>query len=270
MAKKSGMERLAGAAQHAKALKDIIKAFMKGGWHAAALQALKHYWPQLLALALVLIMLPVIVFCCLPAMMFGFDNSTNTEISSLNVQANNVSSYYDRYSEYCSARVEKIKSSVVGSSSESSGGDDDVHQPEKSTETVNYETEIIGEAMAKNWLIALHSVSTGNDLNAMSEQSIKDFVAKSIVYTLEDKPEKTETAESGENLDDTVHEVENSSEENSNTESSDADTKILKIRYLTPEEFMAEYSYSDSDRNWAQLMYNTLQKGNNSVAASQR
>lgn len=264
------MERLAGAAQHAKALKDIIKAFMKGGWHAAALQALKHYWPQLLALALILIMLPVIVFCCLPAMMFGFDNSTNTEISSLNVQANNVSSYYDRYSEYCSARVEKIKSSVVGSSSESSGGDDDVHQPEKSTETVNYETEIIGEAMAKNWLIALHSVSTGNDLNAMSEQSIKDFVAKSIVYTLEDKPEKTETAESGENLDDTVHEVENSSEENSNAGSSDADTKILKIRYLTPEEFMAEYSYSDSDRNWAQLMYNTLQKGNNSVAASQR
>ena len=36
MANKSGMDRLADLAHHAKALKDIIKAALRGGWHAAA------------------------------------------------------------------------------------------------------------------------------------------------------------------------------------------------------------------------------------------
>lgn len=42
--------------------------------------------------------------------------------------------------------------------------------------------------MEENWFIALHSVTTGNDLNAMSEQSVREFVEKSIVYTVEDMP----------------------------------------------------------------------------------
>lgn len=37
LANKSGMDRLADLAHHAKALKDIIKAALRGGWHAAAL-----------------------------------------------------------------------------------------------------------------------------------------------------------------------------------------------------------------------------------------
>lgn len=266
MAKKSAMEHIAGAAQSAKALKDIVKAFAKGGWHAAALQAVKHYWPQILAVCLVLILLPVIIFCCLPAILFGFGSSKDSTVSSMNVQASTISGYYDRYEEYCNARVDEIKKSVTGGDSESSG-DDTVHQPEES-EKVNYETVISGEAMAKNWFIALHSVSTGNDLNAMTEQSVKDFVAKSILYTVEDKPEETESSEtesttSSDSSDGTAHEVEGSSEsssEESSSEEDSTDTKILTIRYLTPLEFMAEYNYSDSDRNWAQLMYQTLQE----------
>lgn len=266
MANKSAMEHIAGAAQHAKALKDIIKAFMQGGWHAAALQAVKHYWPQILVACLVLLLLPVIIFCCLPAMLFGFGSSTDSTVSSMNVQASTISGYYDHYEEYCNARVDEIKKTVTGENTESSG-DDTVHQPEES-ENVNYETVISGEAMAKNWFISLHSVSTGNDLNAMTEQSVKDFVAKSIVYTVEDKPEETEStetesSESSNSSEGTAHEAESSSEsssEESSSEEDDSDTKILTIRYLTPLEFMAEYSYTDADRNWAQLMYRTLQE----------
>lgn len=246
MAKKSGMEHIASAAQTAKALKDIIKAFMQGGWQAAAMQALKHYWPQILAVALVLLLLPVIIFCCLPAMLFGFGGSTDTTVSAINLQASTVSSYYDKYEEYCDARISEIKTSVTGGDSEN---DDTTHR---------YEIAVSGEAMAKNWLISLHSVSNGNNLNAMDEQSVKDFVAKSIVYTVEDKLEETETSASGENSD-SAHAAENNSEESSTGKDS-AHTKILTIRYLTPLEFMAEYSYSDADRNWAQLMYRTLQE----------
>lgn len=257
MAKKSGMEHIASAAQTAKALKDIIKAFMQGGWQAAAMQALGHYWPQILAVALVLLLLPVIIFCCLPAMLFGFGGSTDTTVSAINLQASTVSSYYDKYEEYCNARISEVKTSVTGGGSENNGNDDTVHRQEE-TESATYEVSVSGEAMAKNWLISLHSVSNGNNLNAMDEQSVKDFVAKSIVYTVEDKPKETETSASGENSD-TAHAVENNSEESS-AGKDDSNTKILTIRYLTPLEFMAEYSYSDADRNWAQLIYRTLQE----------
>lgn len=51
--------------------------------------------------------------------------------------------------------------------------------------------------MEENWFIALHSVTTSNDLNVMSEQSVREFVEKSIVYTVEDKPAETETTTTG-------------------------------------------------------------------------
>lgn len=95
MAKKSGIEVAGNLAHLAKALYDIIKAFMQGGWAAAGLQALKHYWPQILAVAIVILLLPVIIFCCLPMMMFGYESSTDTEISAMTVNAQTVSAYYD-------------------------------------------------------------------------------------------------------------------------------------------------------------------------------
>lgn len=245
MSKKSGMEHIASAAKTAKAFKDIVKAFLKGGWQAAFIQSLKHYWPQVLTISLIFFLLPVIVFCCLPAMLFGFGDSTDTEISALNIQASNVSSYYDKYEEYCIARISEIKTSVTGNSSQSENKDE--------TEKITYEITVAGEAMAKNWLISLHSVSVGNNLNAMDEQNVKDFIGKSIVYTVEDKPQKTENTESSanSNTDQTAE---------ANNKKDKAKIKLLKIYYLTPLEFMEKYGYSDADRNWVQLMYRTLQE----------
>lgn len=257
IAKKSGLDHLASAAHAAKALKDIIKAFMKGGWHAAALQALKHYWSQILAIALILVFLPVLIYCCLPSILFGFGSSQNAEVSSMNAQAKMISGYYERYPEYCNIRVKEIKDTVTGNQSESSGGDDTVHHPGEKPET--YKIILSGKPMEKEWFIALYSVSTGNNLSAMNEQSVKDFVAKSIVYTIEDKAEniESENAASG-----TVP-ADGSSE--SSTEDAD---KILTIQYLTPQEFMTKYQYSDADRNWAQLLYHTMKNENNSAERS--
>lgn len=41
MSRKNGAERIAGIAQHAKALNSIAKAFIQGGWQAAAVQSVK-------------------------------------------------------------------------------------------------------------------------------------------------------------------------------------------------------------------------------------
>lgn len=189
MANKSGMDRLADLAHHAKALKDIIKAALRGGWHAAALQAVKHYWPQILAIALVLMFLPLLIFLCLPAMLFGFGSSGGGATASMSLQATTVKGYYDRYAEYCTARIEAIQKAVIAGNE--SGGDDTVH--EAPDQEYSYEVVLTGTPMEENWFIALHSVTTGNDLNAMSEQSVREFVEKSIVYTVEDKPAETET-----------------------------------------------------------------------------
>lgn len=150
MSRKNGAERIAGIAQHAKALNSIAKAFIQGGWQAAAVQSVKHYWPQILAIVLIILLLPVIVFCCLPAMLFGFGSSTDTEVASLNMQAETVSAYYERYDEYCAARVEEIESSVKSGSA----GSGEEHQAEESA-SVYYKTTISGSAMEKNWFIVM-------------------------------------------------------------------------------------------------------------------
>lgn len=269
MANKSGMDRLADLAHHAKALKDIIKAALSGGWQAAALQALKHYWPQILAAALVLLFLPLLVFLCLPAMMFGFDGSSGGATASMSLQATAVKGYYDQYAAYCTARIDAIQNFVM-----SNGGEDDtVH--ETPDQAYTYEVVLTGAPMEKDWFIALHSVTTGNDLNAMSEQSVKEFVERSIVYTVEDKLEETESGGEATTApattttafhDDTVNDPpmpeSSMTSENSTTSTTETPTatKILTIRYLSPLEFMDYYSYSDADRNWVQLMVQTLQQ----------
>lgn len=113
----------------------------------------------------------------------------------------------------------------------------------------------------------------------MSEQSVKEFVEKSIVYTVEDKPTGMETTTTGTAAtttttafhDDTVNNPptpeSNAASESSTTSATEppAATKILKIRYLSPPEFLDYYRYSDADRNWAQLMVQTLEQGTSSA-----
>lgn len=224
MADKGAANRIADVAYHAQALRKIIKALMSGGWQAAVMEVLKHYWPYVLAVALVLILVPVIVFCCLPATMFGFENSTDAAISAMSVQADAVKTYYDKYEEYCKEKIEQIKNDIISNDTES-----------------NYEVVISGEPMAENWFISLHSVSFGNDLNLMTEQSVRDLVSNTIIYTVE----------SNEDIGNT--------EETDDSETETEVTKILTISYLPPMEFMALNSYSDTDQNWVQLIYRTLQ-----------
>ena len=60
----------------------------------AAIEVIKHYGPQFLMAAVVILLLPVIIFCCLPAMLFGFGSSVDPEISAMNRQAEMVQQYY--------------------------------------------------------------------------------------------------------------------------------------------------------------------------------
>ncbi len=245
MAKKSGLETAGDLAHLTKALYDIIKAFLQGGWGAAALQALKHYWPQILTVAIVLLLLPTIIFCCLPMMMFGFESSTDTEIVSLTLKADVVSVYYDNYELYLDEWAESIKSTVtegVGQDTETSGTTSETQE----TVQVEYEVVFTGSKIQKNRFIALHAVTVGNDLNAVTEADIRSFAGKCISYTVTPAEEDTESEADG-------------------TEASEIESEpvkmILNICYLAPDEIMSACGFTDSDKNWAELIYKTLEGG---------
>lgn len=247
MAKKSGLEIAGSAAHLAKALYDIIKAFMQGGWAAAALQALKHYWPQILVIALVLLLLPIIIFCCLPMMLFGYQSSTNAEISAMTVQAETVSGYYDSYESYIDNWVEEIKSTVIDGEGQDTETDGTTTETED-TDTVEYEVVFTGTKIQKNWFIALHAVTLENNLDAATEANVQSFSKKCVSYTtrLADENTESETTDSESTSDDEVTNM------------------VLDIYYLTPTEIMALCGYDDADENWARLIHKTLEMENNS------
>lgn len=233
MANKSGLEVAGNLAHHTKALYDIIKALMQGGWAAAAMQALKHYWPQILAVSLILTLLPIIIFSCLPMMLFGYESSTDTEISAMTVKAQTVSGYYDSYESYIDEWVENIKSTVIDSEGQDTETDGTTTETDD-TETIEYEVVFTGSKIQKNWFIALHAVTVENNLNAATEADVKAFSQKCVSYTTrladentESDTESTETSEDGETI-----------------------TKmILDIYYRTPTEIMADAGFTDSDEN---------------------
>ena len=60
---------LVSVLQNAQALRKILQAFLRGGWKAAALEAVKRYWPYILGAAVALILLPTIIMASLPSVM---------------------------------------------------------------------------------------------------------------------------------------------------------------------------------------------------------
>lgn len=255
MAHKSSIERVGNMAHHAKALYDIIKALMQGGWAAATMQTLKHYWPQIIAVSAVLTLLPLIIYCSFPMIMFGYKSSSDTDISSMNVKADEISGYYDNYEEYYSDRLEYIKKTVLNENS--SDINTEITQVLSSTQDktkTNYKVEISGEILQKYYLIAMHCVSVQNDLRNITEQSVIDFVDKCIAYKLVETPQNTEIdieeeLETG--ADSTQMELSGTVENNTEI--------VLEITYLTPDEVMDNCGFSDFDKNWVELIYKNLE-----------
>ncbi len=241
MSKKSGLERAANVAHHAKAAKDIIKALLQGGWGAAAMQALKHYWPQLLTVSLGLLFLPILLFCCLPLTMFGFDSSNDATVSAMTHKAQSVSAIYDRYAAYIDEYAEEIRAQVTENTKTDPDGSD------VSAGIVLADTITEGEMIQKIRFIALHAVSVGNDLDRVDIESVKAFARKCVAYRLEDVSENTESAADA--------------ADGSDTEPKGLQSKILILRYLSPEEIMTAEGYTEANRSWAELIYTTLETG---------
>ncbi|MDD6237586.1 MAG: hypothetical protein PUB00_09420 [Clostridiales bacterium] len=104
--------------------------------------------------------------------------------------------------------------------------------------------------MEKNWFIVFHVVETGNNLNQISETTIREQIPKILVYDIRDKEPETSSDIASNN---TTHEPEAEKEP----------TKVLAVRYLSPQEYMEQHRYSKADKNWAELMYRTIKEQEN-------
>ena len=210
-------QKAAGLAQHIIAIRRILRAFAQGGWAAAAVQALRHYWPQILCIVCCITLVCLIITCAIPMMMFSYSGSNDSQITAMNDKAQLVTGYFEKYDEYCLERSEEINTEI------------------KDLEDSGYKVVQVGYYMPKNWFIALFSVSVRNDLTNVTEQQIIDFMDNIIVYDV--LPIEEQTTEQGEVAED----------------------KIMIYRN-TPEQAMDYMKFSESDSDWAALLYETLEK----------
>ena len=178
-------------------------------------------------------------------MLFGYESSTDTEISAMTVQAQTVSGYYDSYESYIDEWVESIKSTVIDGEGQDTETDGTTTETDN-TEEIEYEVVFSGSKIQKNRFIALHAVTVRNDLNAVTEADVKLFSQKCVSYTTRPATENTESeTESSETTDDGEKTAK----------------MILDIYYRTPDEIMTEAGFTESDKNWAELMFKALEEG---------
>lgn len=141
---------LVSALQNAQAIRKILQAFLRGGWKAAALEAVKRYWPYILGAAVGLILLPTIIMASLPSVMQGNtpDTLTDEDISEMYIN-----------------RIDSILCiSEVGSANE---------------------IRVVGQPLTYNELYAVCLALTGNNTEKITREFLLGCVNDSLAYTVE-------------------------------------------------------------------------------------
>lgn len=148
---------LVSALQNIQALRKILQAFLRGGWKAAALEAVKRYWPYILGAAVGLILLPTIIMASLPSVMQGNtpDTLTDEDISEM----------------YISRMDEILCDSEVGSANE---------------------IRVVGQPLTYNELYAVCLALTGNNTEMITRDLLLGCINDSLTYTVEREGNNTE------------------------------------------------------------------------------
>lgn len=148
---------LVSALQNAQAIRKILQAFLRGGWKAAALEAVKRYWPYILGAAVGLILLPTILMASLPSVMQGNtpDTLTDEDISEM----------------YITRMDEILCVSEVGSANE---------------------IRVVGQPLTYNELYAVCLALTGNNTEMITRDLLLGCVNDSLTYTVEREGNNTE------------------------------------------------------------------------------
>ena len=147
---------LVSALQNAQALRKILQAFLRGGWKAAALEAVKRYWPYILGAAVALILLPTIIMASLPSVMQSKapEQVTDEDITDM----------------YIYRMDEILCDSEVGSANE---------------------IRVVGRPLTYNELYAVCLALTGNNTEMITRDFLLGCVNDSLTYTVEREENNT-------------------------------------------------------------------------------
>ena len=230
---RSALNTAGNIAYAAKSIYKMIKAFLKGGWYAAALEALKQYWPQLICVSLAVSLVPVIFFFSLPMFLFGFNDSSDPEMTVFNEKAAAAVRYFDNYTEYYAGFDWQP---VNGNNTEIPEGGMSVPLNDASGGIVLPENTII----QKNMFIAIYAVSVQNDIDNVTEESIRDFAARTVRV---------------------INTTDISGNEDTDALNVPVTQPGIRVIFLTPDEIMQKLGFSQFEKDWANLMYNTLEQG---------
>ena len=232
---RSALNTAGNLAYAAKSIYKMIKAFLRGGWYAAALEALKQYWPQLVCVSLAVSLVPVIFFFSLPMFLFGFNDSSDPEMTVFNEKAAAAVRCFDNYTEYYAGfdwqPVNRNNTEITAEGmsvplNDASGG---IVLPENTI-------------IQKNRFIAIYAVSVQNDIDNVSEESIRNFAAQTVRVI--DTPD-----------------TDISVSENTAALNVPVTKPGIRVVFLTPDEIMQKLGFSQFEKDWANLMYNTLEQG---------
>lgn len=232
---RSALNTAGNIAYAAKSIYKMIKAFLRGGWYAAALEALKQYWPQLICVSLAVSLVPVIFFFSLPMFLFGFNDSSDPEMTVFNEKAAAAVRYFDNYTEYYAGFDWQP---VNRNNTEIPAEGMSVPLNDASGRIVLPENTII----QKNRFIAIYAVSVQNDIDNVSEESIRNFAAQTVRVI--------DTAD-----------TDISGSENTAALNVPVTQPGIRVVFLTPDEIMQNLGFSQFEKDWANLMYNTLEQG---------
>ena len=230
---RSALNTAGNIAYAAKSIYKMIKAFLRGGWYAAALEALKQYWPQLVCVSLAVSLVPVIFFFSLPMFLFGFNDSSDPEMTVFNEKAAAAVRYFDNYTEYYAGfdwqPVNRNNTEIPAEGmsvplNDASGG---IVLPENTI-------------IQKNRFIAIYAVSVQNDIDNVTEESIRNFAAQTVRV---------------------INTTDISGSENTAALNVPVTQPGIRVIFLSPDEIMQKLGFSQFEKDWANLMYNTLEQG---------
>ena len=139
-----------------QAIRKILQAFLRGGWKAAALEAVKRCWPYILGTAVGRILLPTIIMASLPSVMQSKAPETVTDEDIMDM--------------YISRMDEILCDSEVGSANE---------------------IRVVGQPLIYNELYAVSLALTGNNTEMITRDFLLGCVNDSLAYTVEREENNT-------------------------------------------------------------------------------
>lgn len=224
---RSGLQTAVDFAHAARAAKRIMQAAAASGVHGAAAATAREVFPLLLkvliAVLVVFIVVPMVIFTALPNIFFGYNSSGTDTVIQMTQQAMTLGGVYMTLGNFEGAQIDSVVTGIAA-------------EYEKNGTTIDH--IVVSSAMTDDdllWVIAINSAAHQQDLNTMSADLIRDFCKSSLSYT-----PSLSFMDSG---DDGV-----------------VTTLRIEVKHLDPEKLMDELGFDDEARQWAGALYETLEE----------